>query len=270
MRAHLVSSNARPKSSVQSAQNDQHQAQLNAQRREQAARDAAMLHELRQLAAPPRMAAIRTTDAHIALSTAQEVTSCFSAGFVIDPEAAEENVQDVTSARRRARPDKQHQIIANMHLSFASWLTGRIWDIAAVRSQSALTLNLQQWNVIPGDSSIFGYCMSGKVCAVRDMIGTGKASMFDVDPFGQTLLDVSLELMRAGTLLTALLFSILPSCAISISVVSCSWRRFSRQPQPRSAESSQDMHRMSDGPMLPVDPRLSRCTDCSSMSSATM
>ena len=212
------------KSSVQSAQNEHHQYQLNVQRQAHAARDATILLELRQLAMPSSRI-VQIPHTHVAPSKSPQTMPCSPAGFVIDPEAAEEDIREVRSVRRYARTNKQRQTFASLRVSFAAWLTGRVWDIAVVRSQNGLTFNVQQWNVIPRDSIVFEHCSYGDVYAIRDMLVTGKASVFDVDPFGGTLLDVSICAIQAGDMLTALPLSTLQCRAIQIYVVSCLPRR---------------------------------------------
>ena len=72
------------------------------------------------------------------------------------------------------------------------WLFGvsRAIEIYECRLHAGWNFNIRVYNVVPEYSPIFGIARSGDVIGIQELFRTGKASPFDRNPAGATVLDV--------------------------------------------------------------------------------
>jgi len=133
--------------------------------------------------------------------TAMTVSS--SHGFVGRDESDERrdttygvgNGRDIARKKAQGRFRKTH-----FHATFAlpTWLSTRIWDLAATQIGRTRSWNLQTYNVVPMSAEIISRCEVGDVRGVQKLIANGQASPLDVDIWGRTLLDVSSAVLMHG------------------------------------------------------------------------
>jgi hypothetical protein len=71
------------------------------------------------------------------------------------------------------------------------WLSYRSWQLCCLRSQIGWTWNLTTYNVIPDCSRQFSYAGTGRLAELKTMIAEGRASIFDQQRNGTTLLSVN-------------------------------------------------------------------------------
>lgn len=71
------------------------------------------------------------------------------------------------------------------------WLSGKAWDFQMYQSTTGWQTQLTPWCTRPVDSEVFNYARSGQCAQLMEALSTGKASLYDRDPYGETLLAVS-------------------------------------------------------------------------------
>lgn len=105
--------------------------------------------------------------------------------------------EDVGIVRKRQRRlekySQQRRTEYRTRISFAAWITGRIWELAAKRAEGCWNLSIRIYNFVPGESPIFDLCRFGDLEAVRDLLVRGKASMLDCTEDETTPLMVSVS-----------------------------------------------------------------------------
>ena len=77
------------------------------------------------------------------------------------------------------------------------WLLSSAYDICLSRSYSGISFQIRAWNTIDHRSEILRLVESGNVGAVLALFRQGKASPFDRDPDGRTLLHVCSPLLTS-------------------------------------------------------------------------
>lgn len=73
------------------------------------------------------------------------------------------------------------------------WLSYRAWQLCSFRSQIGWTWTLTTYNIIPDYSPQFHHAEMGQLLDLQIMITNGKASIFDQQRDGDTLLSVRLS-----------------------------------------------------------------------------
>ncbi|OQD67769.1 hypothetical protein PENPOL_c003G07857 [Penicillium polonicum] len=73
-------------------------------------------------------------------------------------------------------------------IQLPAWLFRSVWDIRAKRASNGWTYTLQQWSVRPHGAEVFGAALDGDLPAIIPLFNDRKASLFDRDPRGWTLL----------------------------------------------------------------------------------
>ena len=166
---------------MQSSRDEEHRAQLERLRGESMIAQSEVLQQLQILTLSSNQLSTRRLDtAVVPLST----ESHRDMGYV-------QEIEPVQSDERTGRMTKRRKGLnhtSRFRLSFAAWLTGRIWDVAVLRSQSGWTLDIRTWNLVPSDSPILYSCYRGNIDEVRKLLSAGQASLFDTDCDGRTLL----------------------------------------------------------------------------------
>ena len=76
-------------------------------------------------------------------------------------------------------------------LKVNAWFLSEIWQISLDRTPAGWDLSLRTWNLGPTSAPVFRYCFCGDLLGVQKLINDGKASYYDVDKDGETLLSVS-------------------------------------------------------------------------------
>lgn len=176
--------------SVQSVRDQERNAQLEATQAETAAWQAAILQHVQALTLTSKGSqGLGAVQADHDENTAYHSPSV-GTGYVEEVDAVHGNEKRQQSGRlakrRKPRSETYH-----WRISFASWLTGRIWDFAATRSQARMGCGVTTWNLVPWSSPIFSACERGDLNAVKELLSRGSASPTDVTSNGSTLLSVS-------------------------------------------------------------------------------
>lgn len=91
------------------------------------------------------------------------------------------------------RIQKQKKQRRSVRIRLPTWLVGRVWEIATEYSVQGWTLNVQTWNLLPGNAEIFQKINNRDLRGVRNMLESGQASLFDQSKCGCTLLHVSVS-----------------------------------------------------------------------------
>ncbi|KAJ5604022.1 hypothetical protein N7537_006978 [Penicillium hordei] len=73
-------------------------------------------------------------------------------------------------------------------IQLPAWLTRYVWDICARRASNGWTYNLRHWTVRPFDADVFDAASDGDLLAMIPLFNERKASLYDRDPRGWTLL----------------------------------------------------------------------------------
>ncbi|OAQ66837.1 ankyrin repeats (many copies) domain-containing protein [Pochonia chlamydosporia 170] len=116
--------------------------------------------------------------------------------------------------------DTDSQQIAQARIILPSWLSSKIWDVFAHRSVHGLMWKLSSWNVRPWSSPIFDAVSAGSISNLMEMLSSGRGSLYDRTPCGQTLLhiaayngrfDMAKSLIKMGIpMLEQAIFGLLP------------------------------------------------------------
>jgi hypothetical protein len=72
-------------------------------------------------------------------------------------------------------------------------MLNRLWDMTGHSAKSGWQINIRTYNIIPEDSLAFQYILYNNIEGLQDLFKKGKASPFDVNTFGYTLLCVRQE-----------------------------------------------------------------------------
>ncbi|KAL4794307.1 hypothetical protein BDV19DRAFT_390368 [Aspergillus venezuelensis] len=78
--------------------------------------------------------------------------------------------------------------VRSVRIQTPAWLARSVWDICARRACNGWRYTLQQWTVRPECSDIFRTVVAGNLSATTALFNERKASLYDRDPGGRTLL----------------------------------------------------------------------------------
>lgn len=76
------------------------------------------------------------------------------------------------------------------------WLMQRSWDLSVRRASTGWTLQLNTRNMRPRDAKIIQAVANGQVEHIIELLKSKEASIYDVDPDGHSLLEVSCQVFR--------------------------------------------------------------------------
>ncbi|KAK2599132.1 hypothetical protein QQS21_005393 [Conoideocrella luteorostrata] len=97
-----------------------------------------------------------------------------------------------TSKRYQTVQERSGEIrkvqVSQARIRLPSWLSRTVWDILAYESSGAMMWKISTWNVRPRSSEIFKAARSGDLNTINSLILSGKASLYDRDEYGFTLL----------------------------------------------------------------------------------
>ncbi|KAM3077073.1 hypothetical protein ACMFMF_004989 [Clarireedia jacksonii] len=119
--------------------------------------------------------------------------------------ATSSNITTVGIARGR----KAH---LKKKLQMPFWLpyANQTWDFSAYRAPAGWDFTFRQYYVIEGDSPAFKHVADGDVAALQVLFGSKKATPFDRDSNGYTLLDVRNRMSPTGGMSIQLSFNVTP------------------------------------------------------------
>lgn len=75
-------------------------------------------------------------------------------------------------------------------LRFPLWITTRVWELKVFTLQNGWTTTFRTYNIIPHGSPVFELCINGDIQGLKELFASRKASPFDMDADGRTLLHV--------------------------------------------------------------------------------
>jgi hypothetical protein len=99
---------------------------------------------------------------------------------------------DLHSQYRKAKTGWQRQQRFIARFQTPSWLSHNrsAWEICCYQAQSGWDFMLRTYNVLHEDNPIWAFLHEGNVSEIRKLFVEGKASPFDRDGWGRTVLDV--------------------------------------------------------------------------------
>lgn len=133
--------------------------------------------------------ATTSSSTSLQVATAQQslsLPSSAKAGAGDDEDGFETVIVSPAARRRR----QARATATTYRLSLPLWITNRAWELNVSTSQNRWTTSLRTYNIIPDDSLVFYLCEDGDLQGVKALFESGRASPFDVDPKGRTLLFV--------------------------------------------------------------------------------
>lgn len=71
-----------------------------------------------------------------------------------------------------------------------SWLINRVWGIHAIKTLSGWSFSPRSYNIIPNNSIVFEYIEDDDTARLQNLFAEKKASPFDCNEGGGTLLHV--------------------------------------------------------------------------------
>lgn len=78
----------------------------------------------------------------------------------------------------------------------------RSWHLSVLRASAGWTFQLNTWNIRPSGTGIFHAVGNGNVEYIFESLRGKKASIYDMDIDGHSLLDVSCHVFRPNAALT--------------------------------------------------------------------
>jgi hypothetical protein len=94
--------------------------------------------------------------------------------------------------RKIASIHNRRRLVASIQFQSPRWLalTNRTLEICGYKTPAGWDFSIQSYNVIPSDSLIFQLAGCGEVAQIQEMFDNGKASPFDQNETGLSVLDV--------------------------------------------------------------------------------
>ncbi len=92
--------------------------------------------------------------------------------------------------------DEREDIIARYR--GPAWLINRAWQIQASKAMCGWNFSLRTSNVIRRDSPVFDIARNGDIEDLKTLFSNGKASPFDCDENGWTILHVRIIILTIG------------------------------------------------------------------------
>lgn len=89
--------------------------------------------------------------------------------------------------RRKRRVPREYEVSYTLSLPFLN----KAWTFAASQAANGWNWHLRTYNIRSGDSDIFRACMVGDIREIQELLVSGKASVFDVDEYGEGVLHAS-------------------------------------------------------------------------------
>lgn len=85
-------------------------------------------------------------------------------------------------------PDKARLFQARIHMP---WFMQRSWDLSVLRASTGWTFQLNTRNIRPWDAKIFHAVQLGEVEKIIELLKNKEASIYDVTPYGNSLLHIA-------------------------------------------------------------------------------
>ena len=131
------------------------------------------------------------------LSTVEQIVPCppLKSQVGVKPQDKPENFRDIIKRQKRLKA----------RLQTPKWLFGgisRAIELYESQAQAGWDFRIQVYNVVPSESPVFRMAGVGDVAGIRELFIAGKASPFDRDENGLTVLDVRLDKTGTDHLLT--------------------------------------------------------------------
>ena len=95
------------------------------------------------------------------------------------------------SGQRPSRPGRT----PNFVLTLRSVRFSKIWTAAARQAEFGWDFRIRSYNIRPGNMEIFVRCRLGDLDGMQWMVDNGRASALDVNEYGESLLEVSLQIV---------------------------------------------------------------------------
>lgn len=88
------------------------------------------------------------------------------------------------------RLKREHKVDIITQYRAPSWLMDRVWGILAIKNLSGWTFSPRSYNIIPDNSTVLEYIKDDDIARLQSLFAERKASPFDCDEGGDTLLHV--------------------------------------------------------------------------------
>lgn len=76
------------------------------------------------------------------------------------------------------------------------WFIQTSWDLSVLRASTGWTFQLNTWNIRPWGTEIFLAVKDGQVEYIVESLKNRQASIYDMDPYGNSLLHVSCHIIQ--------------------------------------------------------------------------
>ncbi|SCN93857.1 unnamed protein product [Fusarium fujikuroi] len=86
-------------------------------------------------------------------------------------------------------PDKARFFQARVQMP---WFMPRFWDLSVLRASTGWTFQLNTWNIRPWGTEIFQAVENGQIDHIIKLLKNKEASIYDVDPYGYSLLRIAI------------------------------------------------------------------------------
>ncbi|KAF5609966.1 uncharacterized protein FSUBG_3747 [Fusarium subglutinans] len=90
-------------------------------------------------------------------------------------------------------PDKARYFQARVQMP---WFIQRSWDLSVLRASTGWTFQLNTWNIRPWGTGIFRAVENGQVEDIVESLKNREASIYDMNPFGKSLLHTAMDARR--------------------------------------------------------------------------
>lgn len=97
---------------------------------------------------------------------------------------------DRTTLVKRRAPAHHKREKDRLRLCTPTWLMSRVWEVRVKESCSGWMLGLSSYHIRPDDAVVFKYAVAGDIQNLQQLFDEGKASPFDRNANGVTLLHV--------------------------------------------------------------------------------
>ncbi|KAI9735408.1 MAG: hypothetical protein M1818_006414 [Claussenomyces sp. TS43310] len=109
-------------------------------------------------------------------------------GFISYQKSRLSITSSANSGKQQDTTGKEELVQVTAVARAPGWLVRRAWEIQAVRTRNVWNINILSYNVISEQSAVFEYTRLNNVEGVKALFSERRASPFDRDVHGQTLL----------------------------------------------------------------------------------
>ncbi|CVK86024.1 uncharacterized protein FPRN_06359 [Fusarium proliferatum] len=135
------------------------------------------------------------------------------------------------SSSIRYVPDKAQVFQARIQMP---WLIQRSWDLSVLRASTGWTLQLNTRNMRPWDTKIIQAVANGQVEHMIELLKNKEASIYDVDPNGDSLLDLAIVSEQIESIKALILLGVEISDIEPWDLFRCIYICFWKRPQAKS------------------------------------